>query len=118
MGMGDDINAIIRTCPPPRDGESEVGKIRLSPIRAVQGFEFECLSLLHSSVGVPSERCHPGGMGWQFGRQAVLRRLQLRDHHQRECPLLRRLGNAKGSMPPAKERGSRSVSATPTTEQL
>lgn len=24
MGMGDDINAIIRTCPPPRDGESEL----------------------------------------------------------------------------------------------
>ena len=24
VGMGDDINAIIRTCPPPRDGESEL----------------------------------------------------------------------------------------------
>eukprot|EP00913_Durusdinium_trenchii_P007444 g6998.t1 len=24
MGMGDDINGIIRTCPPPRDGESEL----------------------------------------------------------------------------------------------
>ena len=24
IGMGDDINAIIRTCPPPRDGESEL----------------------------------------------------------------------------------------------
>ena len=24
VGMGDDINGIIRTCPPPRDGESEL----------------------------------------------------------------------------------------------
>ena len=24
VGMGDDLNAIIRTCPPPRDGESEL----------------------------------------------------------------------------------------------
>lgn len=24
VGMGDDVNAIIRTCPPPRDGESEL----------------------------------------------------------------------------------------------
>ena len=24
VGMGDDINAIIRTCPAPRDGESEL----------------------------------------------------------------------------------------------
>ena len=23
VGLGDDINAIIRVCPPPRDGESE-----------------------------------------------------------------------------------------------
>ena len=24
VGMGDDINGMIRTCPPPRDGESEL----------------------------------------------------------------------------------------------
>ena len=87
MGMGDDINAIIRTCPPPRDGESEVGPDPLSAGLSV--------SFLHPSVGVPSERCHPGRMGWQFGGQAVLRRLQLRDHHERECSLLRRLENTE-----------------------
>ena len=31
MGLGDDINAIIRVCPPPRDGESEASRVAMSP---------------------------------------------------------------------------------------
>lgn len=43
---------------------------------------------------MPSGRGYPGGMGWQFGRQAVLRGLELRGHHLGKRALWRRLGGA------------------------